>query len=96
MVKETKHLIKENKKLNKLLQQGQADDPHMHKLVHGGEVQQYLNEIKEKHDKFDGKIPEECFFTDMDDIFEHIQTQQETIRQVRDLGYEVFFFEKWV
>lgn len=87
LVKDTKHILKENKKLNKILYQ-QADDPHMHRIIHDTPEDIYRNQIKEKHDKFDGKIPADCFFSDMDEVIERVKDQQDQIEIIRDLGHD--------
>lgn len=89
VVKATKGLLVENKQLNRILGEkiynGKKPIP---KVVHKSEGEA-IDEMKEGDDnKFDGRIPESAFFTDMDELPQRLEKQNETMRKLRELGYE--------
>jgi hypothetical protein len=87
VVKSTKGLLAENKILNKILgEKIYNGSKPMPKVVHKSEGE--ASEEREKGDnKFDGKIPDDAFFTDMDELPERLGKQNEVMKKLRDLGY---------
>lgn len=81
VVKKAKHVLKENKRLEKYLGPGQDGPPvKVPKIV----FKQNEDKSDRKEKNFDGKIPEEWFFSDMEDLFPHLSEQQNTINQLRE------------
>jgi O6-methylguanine-DNA--protein-cysteine methyltransferase len=83
-VKEHKHILKENKKLEATLNNLKRSNK-IKKVVFTSEkpLEQQLKEVDEK---FDGYIPEEDFFSELDKVPEKVAEQQEVIEKLHKLG----------
>lgn len=84
LVKDTKHVLKENKKLKKILL-NEEEEGGLPQLVHDSMLEQVKK--ADKKERFSGRIPEDCFFPDMQEIPGRIAEQQEMIESLRDMGY---------
>lgn len=86
VVKETKHVLAENKKLAEI-HDGKVPKGKIKKVVFSGEkpLEEQLEEIE---DKFDGIIPEEDFFSDLNLVIDKIAEQQKIIKELHDKGHE--------
>lgn len=86
VVKETKHVLVENKKLAELID-GKVPNSKIKKVIFkdGKSLEEQLEDAE---DKFEGKIPEEDFFSDLSLIPEKIAEQQKIIKQLHDKGHE--------
>ncbi len=86
----TKGILCENKKLKKILGEGMTKGARkVPKIVHksqGGE-NEFKEEASEDH-KFDGKIPLENVFDDLDEIPKRLAKQTETLERLEKLGYD--------
>ena len=79
VVKETKHILRENVKLKKIIGD-QVAQRKLPKVVYKSNKPVNLNENMEK---FDGKIPESCFFNDMNLIPGLMAVQQEMVEELK-------------
>jgi len=92
IVKGTKHLLAENKKLEKIAS-GRSNKEAVKpigKVVFKDHDAMLKGKDKEgkDEDKFDGKIPEDDFFSDLDQVPEKIGEQQAIIKKLHELGYD--------
>lgn len=86
VIKEKKLLLVENKKLNDIMygHKKSGKSGKKHKLIFESE-----NTLEDKpEEKFDGKIPEEDFFSDIDKIFPILEEQQNTVEWLSSEGYK--------
>lgn len=86
VVKETKNVLAENTKLAEILD-GRKPRSKIKKVVFSAEkpLEKQLEEIE---DKFEGLIPEEDFFSDLNLVIEKIAEQQKIIKNLHDKGHE--------
>lgn len=77
VVKETKNILKENKQLDKIIN-GSVVQRKIPKVVHNSNMN-----MESAKEKFDGIIPEDQFFSDMNLIPEKIKVFQETIAKLK-------------
>lgn len=84
VVQETEGVLKKNKKLAKALNEEDAKEGKIKKVVWSSEGS--LAEQKEKKKKWDGKIPEKDFFPDLESVPARINAQQEVIDELEHLG----------
>ncbi len=86
VVKEKKHLLAENKKLADIMyghkKSGKGSKKHKLVFETEGEI------AKEKEEKFDGKIPEEDFFSEIDKLFPVLQEQQNVVEWLSGEGHK--------
>lgn len=82
VVKKTRDIIRENVKLQKIL----ADQTVQRKLPQV--VHKSGKNVEDKEPKFDGKIPEKDFFSDMNLIPEYTSEQTDVVKRLRDKGYD--------
>lgn len=87
VVKETKNVLAENKKLNEIMDGRVSSKSKIKKVVFSKE-KPLEEQLKELDDKFDGLIPEEDFFSDLNLVIEKIAEQQKIIKQLHDKGHE--------
>ena len=83
VVKNTRGILKENKPLNKALNLFQSTGK-IKKIVYSSEGS--LKDQQDKKDGWDGKIPEEDFFADIESVPERIKEQQEILEALNTLG----------
>lgn len=86
VVKDTPHVLLQNRKLENILNGHGPKEKKLRKVVFEDEKQMQKEDQKNKV-KFDGKIPEENFFSDMSMIPSIIQKQQDIIERIRNEGY---------
>lgn len=84
LVRETKHLLKENKKLEQILE-GRSKHKKRWKIVFKDPANE---ERSDKDHKYNGQIPDEDFFSDQSRIFPVLDEQQTTIDFLEDHGYK--------
>lgn len=86
----TKHIMVENKKLDKILGQGARKAKRkVPRIIHksDGDPNDYAKEEAEDT-KFDGKIPEGNIFDNLDEIPRRLKKQLDTAKQLEEMGYE--------
>ena len=83
MVQNTKHVLKENRKLERILNSKLGVEKKIRKVVFSSNEEAQKEQDKEEN-KFDGKIPEEDFFTSIDELPARIAKQQELIQYLHD------------
>lgn len=93
IVKNTKHVLKENKKLLKIqeqhLKKGDERKGELPIVVHQSKAMSFKDQQCQKQkQKFKGKIPEENFFDNLQEVPHRIKEQQDIIEMLRELGYE--------
>lgn len=93
VVKGTKHILKENKKLIKIqetyMKKSDQDKKDIPIVVHQSKASSFHDQVKQKEkQKYTGKIPEENFFDNLEEVPNRIRAQQETIKMLRELGYD--------
>lgn len=76
VVKNTKHILSENKEMERILM----------KLPKGKSIPKIVHHGLNHKEKFDGKIPEEDFFESMNDILPRVQEQKEIIENLKKRG----------
>jgi hypothetical protein len=81
VVQKTKHVLKRNNKLDKLMNAKVPDGPIRKVVFHNEEE---LRKEQDAEDKFDGRIPKEDFFTDIADLPARIAEQQRLIQELHD------------
>ena len=86
VVKKTKHVLAENKKLQEVLDNRKRGSKI--KKVVFSEKEPLEKQLKDLEEKFDGIIPEEDFFTDLSMVPEKIKEQQAVIKELHDKGRE--------
>lgn len=86
VVKETKNVLVENKKLAEIMD-GRKPKSKVKKVIFSSEkpLEKQLEEID---DKFDGIIPEEDFFSDLNLVIEKISEQQKIIKDLHEKGHD--------
>jgi hypothetical protein len=91
IVKGTKHILAENKRLEEIAN-GRSKNgvKPVSKVVFKDEpaLMKQSKADEEKEDKFDGKIPDDDFFSDLDQVPEKIGEQQAIIKRLHELGYD--------
>lgn len=83
LVKKTKHILAENKALERALNSTSTKGKKL-KIVYNDEKS--LQEQLDDKDSWDGNIPEEDFFADIDRIPELINKQQNILDKLKDIG----------
>lgn len=78
IVQDTPNILKENKRLKKILND-EVSDTNVPQVVFDNE--NVLLKQKDKH-KFDGKIKEDSFYPEIDDLFPILQIQHEEIQML--------------
>lgn len=91
IIKDTDHILKENKKLKKIQKQNLKKEDESKKdipiVVHQSKKSTYKDqEESKKKKKFHGKIPEENFFSSLEEVPHRIAEQQGVIQELRELG----------
>lgn len=91
VVKKAKGILAENKRLKKILNEtpkvgGKVVPKIIHKSI--GDEQKYIDEQERQKPKFDGKMPEEAFQSDMSQMPDRMARQKEKLAQLKKLGYE--------
>lgn len=84
VVQETKDVLKKNKKLEKALNNDSAKEGKIKKVVWACEGS--LREQVQKKQKWDGKIPENDFFPDLESVPARVNQQQVVIDELEALG----------
>lgn len=86
VVKKTRHVLARNRRLEEILE-NKKPKSKIKKVVFNGDkpLDKQLEEIE---DPWDGKIPEDDFFSDLDTVIEKVREQQDTIKKLHDKGYE--------
>lgn len=86
MVKDTKHILQRNKRLEEI-EDGRKPKSKIQKVVFSAEkpLKKQLEEIEAP---WDGKIPEEDFFSDLGKVPELIKEQQDLIEKLRQKGHK--------
>jgi hypothetical protein len=90
VIKSTKGILTENKALAKIIGEPTEDDNKLKRVprvVHKNDEQAMEHE-KKKSEKFDGKIPENCFITDMKDVPKLLQEQLDVTNMLHDKGFK--------
>lgn len=85
VVQKTKHVLGENKKLDKALNNLQRDKKIKKVVFHDGKT--LAEQQKEIEEPFDGLIPESDFFSDLAEVPKRIAEQQHVIKRLNDLKY---------
>ena len=87
VIQKTKHILKENKPLEKALGNRQKEEEPVFDVVRksGGEKQSVVDK---KKNEFSGKIPKDSFFASMDELPGRLAVQTETIAKLHELGKE--------
>lgn len=92
VVKETKHVLKENKKLQKIilryLKKGEQNKSTLPIIVHQSGASYKDKEERAEKEKYHGKIAESNFFSNLDDLPPKIAEQQKVIHWLREMGYD--------
>lgn len=83
VVKDTKHVLKRNNKLERALNAHQPKKK-VKKIVFKSDDDKTA--FKEKERDWDGKVPEADFFSEMDELLPRLAEQQNTIDELRKLG----------
>lgn len=83
VVADTKHVLKENRALDRALNANNTRKK-IKKVVFTSDIAKKFGE--DVDNKFDGKIPKEDFFSNMSQLDERLQAQQETIEKLQKLG----------
>jgi molybdopterin-guanine dinucleotide biosynthesis protein len=87
VVKETKHVLAENRKLQEVQGDRVPKSGNVKKVVFSS-AKPLEEQLEEIEDKFDGLIPEEDFFSDLNLVIEKISEQQKIIKELHDKGHE--------
>lgn len=88
VVQDAKHVLRENKKLKKLNAGGGKTERKLPQVVMESGMS-----VKPA-EKFDGKVPKEDFFSDLDDLAGRIEEQNETILKLDEMGYTKYVADR--
>lgn len=87
VVKSTEGILCENTKLRELLgQKHHVKGQVIPQIVFASEGK-LIHDRSSNSSRFDGKIPEDCFFSDMNEIPKRLAVQTETLAKLKSLGY---------
>ncbi len=80
VIKKTKNILVENKRLKKILQEDPPADVKIPTVVHRTELD--AGEERKKKPKFTGMMPEDMFFTKLTDLHPRLAKQEEIIHRL--------------